>query len=86
MTIKKNWVYGMKSIVMRIKNRRGDYKRVYIHYAGKSVKGWKGFYENYGAPWRLWFNNPIFDNRSGYDDTLGRYRVWFVFMWHIVTI
>lgn len=55
-----------------------------IAYAGKCVDGWKDFYKEYEHPWQMWFKNPIFDNRSYYDDMLDEYRVWFIFMWHIV--
>lgn len=55
-----------------------------VSYAAKSIDGWNDYYKEYGAPWKKWFKNPIFHNRSGYDETLGEYRVWFIFMWHII--
>ena len=55
-----------------------------ISYAGKCVDGWKEAYKDYKAPWQRWFKNPIFHNRSHYDKVLGEYRVWFIFMWHII--
>lgn len=77
--MKRNTQYGMKTI------GGIDGKRFCISYAGKCIDGWKELYKdvNY-KPWKKWFGNPIFHNRSGYDDMLGRYRVWFIFMWHIV--
>ena len=55
-----------------------------IEFAGKCMKEWKSFYGS-NPPWKKWFINPIFQNHSGYDDVLGRYRIFFIFMWFIVT-
>ena len=58
-----------------------------IAYAGKCVDGWKDYYhkeQGYKYPWQKWFKNPIFHNRSHYDEVMGNYRVWFIFMWHII--
>ena len=55
-----------------------------IAYAGSCIDGWKEYYDQYKAPWQKWFKNPIFHNRSGYDEVLGKYRVWLMFMWHII--
>ena len=57
-----------------------------VQYAGKCVDGWKDYYtrREYKRPWKMWFKNPIFDNRSHFDKVMNRYRVWFIFMWHIV--
>lgn len=54
-----------------------------IEFCGKCIPGWKIFYEKYGYkyPWQMWFRNPWFDNRSGYDKMLDQYRLWFCFMW-----
>lgn len=78
MKIKRNTQYGLKTI------GGTDGCRFCISYAGKCIDGWKSFYKEYKAPWQKWFNNPVFHNRSHYDDMLGCYRVWFIFMWHIV--
>lgn len=63
-----------------------DGMRFCIQYAGKCVDGWKEYYnrQEYREPWRKWFKNPIFQNRSHFDKVMCRYRVWFIFMWHIV--
>ena len=53
-----------------------------VSFAGYTVPGWVNFYDS-TKPWKKWFNNPIFHNRSGYDVFLDRYRVWFIFMWFI---
>lgn len=76
--MEKNIQYGLKTIG----GKNGV--RLCISYAGKCIDGWRDYYDEYKAPWQKWFNNPIFHNRSGYDDQLDRYRVWFIFMWHIV--
>lgn len=76
--MKRNLQYGMKTL------GGTDGCRFCIHYAGKCVDEWKEFYNGCKAPWNKWFKNPIFHNRSGYDNLLDRYRVWFVFMWHII--
>lgn len=78
MKMKRNLQYGLKTIGGM------DGCRLCIQYAGNCVGGWKDYYKDYKAPWQKWFRNPIFHNRSGYDDILRRYRVWFIFMWHIV--
>lgn len=78
MKMKRNLQYGLKTI------GGTDGCRLCISYAGKCVDGWKEAYAEYKAPWQQWFSNPIFHNRSGYEPLLKRYRVWFIFMWHIV--
>ena len=78
MKMKRNLQYGLKTI--------GGIDRCWlrISYAGSCVDGWKEFYKEYKSPWQKWFKNPIFHNRSGYDNVLGCYRIWFIFLWHIV--
>lgn len=56
--------------------------RFCVSFAGYTAPGWVNFFDN-KKPWKKWFNNPIFHNRSGYDVFLDRYRVWFIFMWFI---
>ena len=68
-------LYGLHTI-------GGRKHRLCISFAGKTAKGWKSAYN--GPPWKKWFNNPIFHNRSRYDQMLDRYRVWFIFMWFII--
>ena len=60
----------------------GRSSRFCVSFAGKAVRGWDKFYGN-DVPWKKWFTNPIFHNRTGYDPILERYRVWFIFMWFI---
>lgn len=78
MKLKRNLQYGLKTL------GGTDGCMLCISYAGSCVDGWKDAYKGYKAPWQRWFKNPIFHNRSGYSDILRRYRVWFIFMWHIV--
>lgn len=78
MKMKRNLQYGLKTL------GGTDGCRFCISYAGNCVDGWKEYYKDYKAPWQKWFKNPIFHNRSCYNDMLERYRVWFIFMWHII--
>ena len=72
-----NIQYGLKTI-----GGRNEIKFC-ISFASKAENTWNKFYNN-RLPYKRWFTNPIFQNRSGYDKILGRYRVWFIFMWHII--
>ena len=81
MKIKRNLQYGLKGI------GGTDGCKFRISYAGNCVDGWKKYYYDelkLKAPYQKWFSNPIFHNRSGYSGFCGGYRVWFIFMWHIV--
>ena len=73
----------MKNIQLGLKTIGGRKCSFSIFFAGKSEDSWNTFYQN-KPPYKKWFNNPIFQNRSGYNELLGRYRVWFIFMWHII--
>ena len=57
--------------------------RFNVSFCGKCLPGWVSFYKGYGYehPWQMWFKNPLLCNRSGYDEMLGQYRIWFCFMW-----
>lgn len=50
--------------------------RFAVSWGWSAVKGWKEFYKG-NAPWTKWFSNPIWDNKSGYDELLGRKRTRF---------
>jgi hypothetical protein len=55
-----------------------------IQFAGKCDSSWSDFYEDTNKPWKKWYTNPFFQNNSGYDESLGRYRVRFIFMWLMI--
>ena len=77
-----NW-FGCKTIG----GRNGH--KVCIQYVGKPIDGWKEYYAEppiNGKPWRKWFSNPVFCNKSGYDKALGEYRVWFCLLWHSIQL
>ena len=72
-----NYQYGLWGI------GGNDMLKLRISFAGKCLPGWKMAYAPY-QPWRKWFTNPLFQNKSGYDRMLRRYRVRFIFLWFIV--
>lgn len=58
-------------------------RRFNVSFCGKCLPGWVSFYKEYGYehPWQMWYKNPLFCNRSSYDEMMEQYRVWFCFMW-----
>lgn len=78
MKLRRGLQYGLKTISFT------DEGKLCISYAGHCAKGWERFYKDCKGPWQKWFKNPIFQNKSEYCNALGRRRILFIFMWHII--
>lgn len=61
--------YGMPTLVFG--------KKLYISNGNTCHESWRVnvYYGN--PPWKYWFNNFIFHNRSGEHPLLDYYRIWF---------
>ena len=75
--------YGLPSASFRFAGRH-----IQITYAGNPPdRSWFGYYSHYGVetPWRHWFMNPIYDNRSFYTRN-GHLCIYVIILKHIVYI
>lgn len=80
--------FGLPSVNWRFLGRE-----IYVSFAGRKISGKQmndstvSFYCAHALrkPWKKWFLNPVFENRS-YMDSRFRTTIFFIFLWHIVEV